>query len=404
LHPNLILLKSFVRVSPLLSFSTILIFLLALTSCQEKKEGNPKGLRVIEVRETFDTSFDPLDENYIANKREEILKILPEILDTNDFSGGMLIAKNGQIIYENYSGFGSYKLQHTVHSYTALHLASVSKVLTATAILRLVDQGKLNLDDKIQKTLPTFPYAEISLRMLLNHRSGLPKYEYFTDKDSIWGRSKILKNKDILMLLNKYKFPLYFEPDGKFTYTNTNFAILALVIERVTKKSYPKAMKDLIFKPLHMRHSFVFEYPKDRYRRSQSYRSDFKKESFTNLDAIYGDKNIYSTPRDMLKYDLAMYNDEFLSAKLKEEMYCGYSYERHGVNNYGLGIRLKEWENGSRLLYHHGWWHGNTSTYVTMKSDTVTIIGLSNKYSRRIYHLNKLGEVFRSQNGDSLID
>ena len=93
-------------------------------------------------------------------------------------------------------------------------------------------------------------------------------------------------------------------------------------------------------------------------------------------------------------YDLAMYNDVFLSPALKEEMYRGYSYERRGINNYGLGIRMKEWEDGSQFLYHHGWWHGNTSTYITLKEDTVTIIGLSNKFTRSIYRLNALAEVF----------
>jgi hypothetical protein len=90
-----------------------------------------------------------------------------------------------------------------------------------------------------------------------------------------------------------------------------------------------------------------------------------------------------------------MYNDDFLSKEMKSEMYQGYSYERKGVNNYGLGIRLKEWEDGSKLIYHHGWWHGNTSTYITLKEDTVTMIALSNKFNRKIYKLFWLSSLFQ---------
>ncbi|MBU2019224.1 MAG: beta-lactamase family protein [Bacteroidetes bacterium] len=352
----------------------------------------------------YNADFPALEPMYLAEKKAQIKEAVEEVVDTANFSGGLLIAKNGQILYENYFGFSSYKLGTSIKETTPLHLASVSKTLTATAILRLVDQGKIKLDMAVNEYLKDFPYPEITVRHLLNHRSGLQKYEYFTDSDKIWGRKKLLQNSDILALFIKHDLPLYFKPNSKFTYTNTNFAMLALIIEEITGKTYAKAMNDLVFMPLKMENTFVFNLKKDKYKRSQSYSSRYEKQPFNNLDAVYGDKNIYSTPRDILKYDLAMYNDDFLSANLKEEMYRGYSYERRGVNNYGLGIRLKEWENGSRLLYHHGWWHGNTSTYVTMKSDTVTIIGLSNKFSRRIYHLNKLSAIFRPQKGGSLIE
>jgi hypothetical protein len=89
-----------------------------------------------------------------------------------------------------------------------------------------------------------------------------------------------------------------------------------------------------------------------------------------------------------------MYSDTFLSADLKQAMYQGYSYEKAGINNYGLGIRIKERKKSNPLLYHFGWWHGNTATYITLRQDSVLIISLSNKYNRKIYHLNKLESVF----------
>ncbi len=79
--------------------------------------------------------------------------------------------------------------------------------------------------------------------------------------------------------------------------------------------------------------------------------------AFEFLDQVYGDKNIYSTPRDLLKFDIATYSDEFLSPEMKKEMFKGYSYETKGQRNYGLGIRMMEFETGQKYFFHNGWWH-----------------------------------------------
>lgn len=373
----------------------VTMFSLMLVACDTdlKKKSNVSN-SVIEPSMDYAPNWSELSRIEKESLQFKVDSVLSGIIDTNRFSGGILVAKRGEILYEKYAGYSSVKLQFPVRAKTPLHLASVSKVLTATAILRLIQQGKMKLDDSVKKYLPEFPYPEISVRMLLSHRSGLPKYEYFTFSDTVWGYSKILRNQDLLDLLVKFKFPLYAAAGSKFAYCNTNYAILALVMENVTKKIYAEAMDDLVFSPLKMNRTSVANYPKDRYKLSQSYDHSFRKLPFMYLDAIYGDKNVYSTARDLLKYDLAMYNDDFLSAELKKEMYQGYSYERKGVNNYGLGIRIKEWTDGTNLLYHHGWWHGNTATYVTLKSDSVTIIALSNNLNRKIYKLSSLSSLF----------
>jgi hypothetical protein len=95
-----------------------------------------------------------------------------------------------------------------------------------------------------------------------------------------------------------------------------------------------------------------------------------------------------------VKFDLATYSTEFLRKDLWEEALKGYSYEKRGVKNYGLGIRLREWETGQTLHYHNGWWHGNTSSYTTLKNDTIVIIALSNKYTRKTYQAMKLSALF----------
>jgi CubicO group peptidase (beta-lactamase class C family) len=303
------------------------------------------------------------------------------------------VAKNGQIIYENYGGFANRKEKIEITAITPIHIASVSKVLTAAVVLKLIDRDKLDLAQKVNTILPEFPYEDITIKMLLSHRSGLPNYAYFTDDRTIWDRS-MLTNQDILDLFAKHKFSLYFKPDKKFGYCNTNYAMLALVIEKVTHMNYRDAMKKILFDPLGMKNTFVFDYQKDNAKSSLSYKGNNVLYDFDFLDNIYGDKNIYSTPRDLLKFDLATYSKKFLKPELLKQVFQGYSYEHKGVKNYGLGIRMHEWETGQTLFYHNGWWHGNTSSYVTLKKDTVAIIALSNKFSYKPYKIWKLSTLF----------
>jgi CubicO group peptidase (beta-lactamase class C family) len=230
--------------------------------------------------------------------------------------------------------------------------------------------------------------------MLLNHRSGLRNYAYFADKKQVWDKKKNLTNEDVLHLLATKKIGLESTPGTRFGYCNTNYALLALIIEKVTKKSYPKVLQEMIFDPLGMKNTFVFFNLKEKEKVCQSYKNDYLRLAFEFMDQVYGDKNIYSTPRDLLKFDLALYSEDFLSKKMKSEMFKGYSYEREGTKNYGLGIRMLEFKTGQKYFFHNGWWHGNTSSYVTLQKDSVTIIAISNKYSKKPYQTKRLAPKF----------
>ena len=374
------------------------IFIFTFISCLKEK----KQLAENTVKEVKDTvlHFLPLDAklnkvktSYKKSKANSIEHFYNKLWRRNDLSGGFLVAKNGKILFEKYGGFANRSEKREITSETPIHLASVSKVLTAAVVLKLVDRNKLQLDQKVNSLLPEFPYEDITIRMLLNHRSGLPNYAYFCDDRAIWDRSMIT-NQDILDLLAKHKFDLYFQPDKKFGYCNTNYAMLALIIEKVTHMNYRDAMKKILFDPLGMKNTYVFDYEKNKGNACRSYKGNNVLYGYDFLDNVYGDKNIYSTPRDLLKFDLATYSKDYLNPELYEDAFKGYSYEHKGTKNYGLGIRMHEWETGEKLLYHNGWWHGNTSSYVTLKKDTVTIVALSNKFSYKPYKVWKLSPLF----------
>src|SRR5690606_22851057 len=115
---------------------------------------------------------------------------------------------------------------------------------------------------------------------------------------------------------------------------------------------------------------------------------------FDFLDGTYGDKNIYSTPRDLMKFDMARYSPNHLNPKLKKKVYVGYSYEHKGEKNYGLGIRIIESVTGQHFYFHNGWWNGNTASYVNLRKEQVMIIALTNKYSTKPYNVRLLATLF----------
>jgi len=226
-----------------------------------------------------------------------------------------LVAQNGQIIYENYLGFANKNKGEDITKDTPLHIASVSKVLTATAILMLVDAGKIKLEQKVTDFLPDFPYPEVTVQMLLNHRSGMKNYAYFTYNTGVWDTKKELTNADIVTIMKEHQVPLESKTDTRFGYCNTNYAMLALIIEKVTHLKYPEAMQEMIFRPLGMTHTFVYETEKHKGKVSLSYKGNMDL-AVEYLDGVYGDKNIYSTPRDLLKFDVARYSPSFLNPEL----------------------------------------------------------------------------------------
>lgn len=371
-----------------------------MCACSETKQ--TKVSRVAPEVEDFQPEFHRLSKEYIAQRTDSIRSFFYNNLELNDLNGMFLIAKNGRIIFEHYQGHANEAANLKMSAETPVHVASISKVVTAVAVLRLVDQEKIELDTDIRSYLPEIPYEGVTVRTLLNHRSGIPYYGYFPVE--LWPYSKTMTNRNIVELLNRHRLPLYFPPNTQFSYCNTNYALLALIVEKVTGKEFPVVMEELIFKPLKMNHSFIFTAKKDSPQLSKSYDERGRLEETTNLDYIYGDKNLYTTARDLLLLDRATYSDAFLSKKVKAEMFKGYSYEHPGKSNYGLGIRMREEPGKSTFFFHTGWWHGNTGCYATLRADTVCMIVLSNHYTKKVFGINRLSTLFGSYPFAPLID
>ncbi|MBL7878322.1 MAG: beta-lactamase family protein, partial [Chryseobacterium gambrini] len=386
------------------NFILVLSAFLFLFSCKKKSENqdsvaesttNLPNYGNVDVNKVFTPA-----ENQVANKASlanYINSYYQKVWENGDLSGGILVAKGDNIIYENYRGFAREGNQNPIDKNTPLHVASVSKTLTAMAMLKLVEAGKVNLSDHLTQYFPGFPYPNVTVKTLLDQRSGLPKYEYFITKiqPAPAELSKtFLTNEDILNMIIKYKPDLARETDTGFMYCNTNFAMLALIIEKVTKVPFPQAMKEMVFDPLKMKNSYIFQ-EKDIPTASQSfYYGGNKLYPLDRLDLIYGDKNVYTTPRDLYSFSKAMFSKDFLKPELMEQVFTPYSNEKFGMNNYGFGFRMKIFDNGEKLTYHNGWWHGTNSVFAHLLKSKVTIIAIGNKYSNRVYTALALSGLF----------
>jgi CubicO group peptidase (beta-lactamase class C family) len=372
--------------------SAILFFSLFFVSCDSKKQ---PIIPQIKSKPNYFIKMTRPEKEWMQSTQSKIDSFFNKYMDSSRFNGQFLVAKNGFIVYEKNLGYANYKEGTKLDGTTPIHVASVSKFITATAVLRLVEEQKLQLDDPIRKYLKDFPYEGITIRMLLNHRSGIPYYAYFSE--GIWDKTKPMKNADVLKLLIDHKIPLNYPPNTHFSYCNTNYALLALIVEKTTKTSFPESMKKLVFEPLGMKNSFIRNYSaeNDLFKKAAlSYNSRFQEQTDDFLDGIYGDKNLYTTAHDLLLLDKALYGNVFLNSRSKHEIFKGYSYEKEGRNNYGLGIRMVEEPEKSKYFFHSGWWHGNTAMFAMLRSDSVTLIALSNRYSKSVFTVNRLASYF----------
>ena len=320
-------------------------------------------------------------------------------LDRPSFNGSFLVAKNGQIVFEKYHGFFDLKKKDSLTDKSSFHIASISKTFTAMAVLKLWEEGRLQLSDTLSKYFPNFPYPGVTIKMLLNHRSGLPNYVHYLDKYG-WDQKQYITNEGVLKSLYDYKPGLQFQVGKRFSYCNTNYALLALIIEKVSGIPYASFLEINFFKPLQMNNTYVFSIA-DTARAMPSYEYNGRKFGREFLDLVYGDKNIYSTARDLLKWDQALYpNGGLLKPTTLDSAYTPYSFEKPGIKNYGLGWRMFCYPNGKKIIYHNGWWHGNNTVLTRLMQENATIIVLGSKRNNNIYRVKPLFEAFSHYNGN----
>ncbi|NML41014.1 serine hydrolase [Chitinophaga sp. G-6-1-13] len=321
------------------------------------------------------------------------------------YDGNILLAENGRKVYAFSGGYANYAQQQRNTEQSHFNLASISKVFTATAILRLKDKGKLKLEDEVSRYLPGFPFPGVTLRHLLTHTSGLPNLELFEEVVKQYPDT-IITNVAVLPLLKQWKKGLYFKPGDEFRYCNTNFNVLALIIEKVSGLDFPTYMEKYIFRPAGMKNTYVFRVNQieDSLLVKQQVKPTFYDTAWLQADKVaryryteynnsgsVGSSNIITTTEDMLNFDNAFFSGELLSPATVEEAITpvklndGKTYEAHmdtmlgeGVGQYGLGWEIFNMPGYGKGVGHGGFKFGLATFYYHNLNSKQVIIAFMN--------------------------
>ncbi len=307
-------------------------------------------------------------------------------------NGNFLIAEKGEIIYNHSFGYANEETKQKLNENSVFELASCSKQFTAMAIMILKEKGKLNLDDNITKFIPSLSnYKGITIRNLLNHTGGLP--DYMELMDSIFDKSKIATNKDIIEIFSKHNPKILFEPNTKYEYSNTGYALLASIIEKSSGSTFSDFLNKSIFKPLQMKNTFVYTRrltPKKvgNYAFGYVYSDSLKKYLLPDdlaetkmviwLDGIVGDGCVNSTVNDLLKWDRALYSNKLLSPVGMKEIFEVATLNDKSKTKYGFGWSVDENVDFGKIVSHSGGWPGYVTYIDRHITNDKTIIILQN--------------------------
>lgn len=347
--------------------ATVIFFLfLIIRSFAGEHTGEGGGENSIEPRSVLiATKFDSLFSQ-LAKKK--------------GFNGTVLVGIHGNAVYKNAFGYSDLKTKELLNVRSVFQIASVSKQFTAVAIMMLKERGMIDYGDTVQKYIPGFPYKHITIRQLLSHRSGLPNYMYFAGK--YWKNKKVaLTNADVIEIMKKHKPYPEFLPDRRYKYSNTGYVVLAHIVERISGLAFDEFMEQNVFVPLGMTSTFVYN-PTNRKTleyETTGYTKSRRKSYVDFLDGVTGDKGIYSTVEDLFLWDQALYTERLVKQATLEEAYTPSSYDFKRDNNYGFGWRIDTLDDGSKVVYHGGWWRGYNSLFLRRLDDHTTIIILCNK-------------------------
>lgn len=312
--------------------------------------------------------------------------------DSPGFAVGVM--RNGQLLFARGYGLADLRTKTPITAHTNFRLASVTKQFTAMAVMLLVHDGKLHYDETLTDIFPEFPRygSKITVRHLLTHTSGLKHYEDIYEKETagtLPSQIAQIHDADVLRILEQQNAGS-FAPGERWEYSNSGYAVLAMIVERVSGKSFADFLRLRIFEPLEMKHTVAYISGKNEVpNRAFGYRkaSDNKAWVFSDqsaTSAVLGDGGIYSSIEDLAKWDEALLQQKLLSA---EEMKLaltpvrvngGVTLDDDSRSAYGFGWFLDPYK-GHRRMWHYGDTSGFHTSIERLTDDKLTVVVLANR-------------------------
>lgn len=307
----------------------------------------------------------------------EIDLLLKTYYEYGQFHGSALVADAGEVIYENGFGMANYEWEIPITPDTRFRLGSITKQFTATLILQLREEGRIDLDGKLSDYLPYYRKDtgdKVTIHQLLNHTSGIPSYTSlpgFTDRIS---RDPYEPRE----FVEKYcSGELQFEPGSTFSYNNSGYFLLGAIIEELTGKPYEQVLREKIFEPVGMSDTGYDHHESILHKRATGYartQDGYVNADYLDMSIPYAAGSLYSTVEDLYKWDRALDSDEILSAESKDLMFTP------GLDDYGYGFGIAEATVGDtektvRTIQHGGGING-FNTLITRLPETDGLIVL----------------------------
>jgi CubicO group peptidase (beta-lactamase class C family) len=304
----------------------------------------------------------------------EINKVMGTLHERGQFNGAILVAKNGKTLYRNGFGEANFQTSAAFTPETPSNIGSVTKQFTAMAIMMLAERKKLNYDDAVTKYIPEFSQSEhfskVTLRHLLTHTSGIPDYGDLAIDDSTLDQagliSVFLKKQDALA-----------QPGLRYRYSNPGYALLGIVVERVSGKRLADFLEQEIFEPVGMSNTFVYDSPTKKTTKVAVGYNRFGDVDDGSPTEIPGDGGIYSTVDDLSKWDQALYTDKLVRQSTLSEAFAPAKIQQ-GTTSYGFGWNIVE-EGTNKYLWHQGSQAGFRAFIGRHLTDKVTVIMLTNR-------------------------
>jgi len=306
-------------------------------------------------------------------ENEPAIDSLFEVYQGDVPGAAVAVIKDGTVVFEGYYGLADLESQTPISAASNFRLASVTKQFTATAVMMLIDEDLVELETPIRQVFPALPaFAEpITIEHLLRHTSGLMDYESLIP-DSVTVQ---VRDSDVLSMLETSD-SLYFEPGTSYSYSNSGYAVLAMLVEKLSGQSFPAFLKARIFEPLGMDATLAFvEGGPAAPNRAFGYSVFEDSIAFTDqslTSAVLGDGGIYSSITDLRKWDASLTAGGLVSAELLAQAYTP------GLENYGFGWRIEEVD-GHLRHSHTGSTSGFRNIIQRFPDDDLTVIILTNR-------------------------
>lgn len=291
----------------------------------------------------------------------------------DQFSGSVLVAKEGKPIFSDAYGMANYELGVANTSQTVYAIASLTKQFTAMAILQLQERKQLMISDPICRYLDDCPEAwqPITIHHLLTHTSGIKNYSSLPEWDDQISRLPYERKAFVKVFRD---LPLQFTPGEKHGYSNSGYYLLGLIIERVSGVSYADFLRENIFAPLAMNSSGYYDPPALVANRANGYywaNGGFVNAPILNQSLTFSGGGIHSTTQDLLRWDQALYSEKLVSQQSLKEMFTPF------LSGYAYGWKIASMH-GKKMAGHSGSYNGFSSFIARYADDGVVIIVLSN--------------------------